>query len=419
MASAAAEGEPTLSEPNEQQIVQAMQARGQIILAAGPAEEAPVGVFPTPNEIWDLTGGMAWVFYGEGNTELTRPVIMADGFNSGPSTIGFSWAGLNQNGYPMISELRRRGRDVIIVGFAERSASIMDNAQVVIEAIFQANAQRRGSAPLAVGGFSMGGLVTRYALTRLETQQVDHQTALYWSYDSPHRGAWIPISLQSFAHYVRQLNPSFSEQINSPASQQLLWRHISEWDAKPEESQERTDFLTALRNMGGWPMRPLKIGVANGVSTGLGNGLKPRDVAFEGTGLGIRPTKLYLQGPDDNELVAELRVVTLPTNPVYTPAMPTLDSAPGGTLDGFGILADVLNEILGMGCTVSFRTHCFVPAVSAVAIADVDSDSSLYTSIDDLPASQSELDEFKCASQNEEHTKITEELCTWIFDRLP
>ena len=65
-----------------------------------------------------------------GNQHLTRPVIMADGFNSGPSTLDFSWTGLELGDYPMISELRRRGRDAIVLGFPERSASILDNARV-------------------------------------------------------------------------------------------------------------------------------------------------------------------------------------------------------------------------------------------------------------------------------------------------
>ena len=109
---------------------------------------------------------------------------------------------------------------------------------------------------------------------------------------------------------------------------------------------------------------------------------------------------------------------------VYTDGMPTIDGAPGGTLEGFGILADVLNSVKPIGlpivaATAHIRSHCFVPAVSAVAIKDPDTDENLYANIDEIPAAESELDEFKCASQNEAHTKITEELCTWIFDRLP
>jgi hypothetical protein len=367
------------------------------------------------------------VFYADGNDQLTRPVIMADGFNSGPSSIGFSWTGLELGGYRMISELRRRGRDVIILGFAERSASILDNARAAEEAIFRAIAQRRGDAPLAVGGFSMGGLVTRYALANLEFKRMDHQTAVYWSYDSPHRGAWIPISLQAFAHYARDIDGSFSNQINSPAAQQLLWRHIPEWNAVPEESKLRTEFRTALERVGGWPQRPRLIGVANGVGTGSGTGLPPGAVAMQGNGLAITPTRLYIQSPGDDALVADLRIL-IPLYPleardhVRTRALPEIDGAPGGTLEGFGILADALNglpPIMGTAATAPIPSHCFVPAVSAVAIRDLDTNDNLYANIDELPAADSELDEFKCASQNEEHTKITEELCTWIFDRLP
>jgi hypothetical protein len=417
-----------MTQPTNQQIAEALRDSGPIILAAGP-REVPVGIYPSPNEIWDLPGGTAWVFYADGNDHLTRPVIMADGFNSGPSTIAFSWAGLELGGYRMISELRGRGRDVIIVGFAERSASILDNAQAVEEAIFRAIGQRRGDAPLAVGGFSMGGLITRYALADLEFKRMDHQTAVYWSYDSPHRGAWIPISLQAFAHYAkaRNIDGSFSDQINSPAAQQLLWRHIPEWNAVPEESKLRTEFRTALERVGGWPRRPRLIGVANGVSSGTGTGLQPGAVALQGNGLAITPTRLYIQSPGENALVADLRIL-IPLYPleardhVRTPALPEIDGAPGGTLEGFGILVDVLAglpPIAGTAAVAPIRSHCFVPTVSAIAIRDVDTDENLYANIDELSAADSELDEFKCAAQNEEHTKITEELCTWIFNRLP
>jgi len=411
-----------MSEPTKQQIAEILRHSGPITLAAGP-REVPVGVFPTPNEIWELPGGTAWVFYGEGNRQLTRPVIMADGFNTGPSTLRFSWTCLELGDYPMISELRRRGRDAIMLGFAERSASILDNAEAAEAAILRAITERQGEEPLAVGGFSMGGLVTRYALANLESQRLDHQTALYWSYDSPHRGAWIPIALQAFAHYIRDLNNSFSSQINSPAAQQLLWRHIAEWDSGPEESKLRTDFLTALQSVGGWPQRPRLIGVANGVSDGIGTGLEPGATAFKGTGLSITPTGLYIQGPGERQLVADLRVVTPPPKQqVFTSALPTIDGAPGGTLDGFGILAEELGKLpawLLMQSAANIPSHCFVPAVSAVAIGNLDTDDDLYASIDDLPVEASELDEFRCAAQNEEHTKISEELCTWIFDRLP
>lgn len=409
-----------MSEPNAQQIAQALQADPPIVLAPGP-RGTPSRIPPSPNDVWSLPGGTAWVYYGEGNAGLTRPVIMADGFNTGPSTPEFSWSVLEWDNYPFLSELRRRGRDVILLGFTERSASIQENSRAAIAAIQEAITRRLGDHPLAVGGFSMGGLVTRYALARLETMKMDHQTALYWSYDSPHRGASIPISLQAFAHYTRALDSRFSDQMNSPASRQLLWQHIAEWQDAPSTSKERIEFLADLERMGRWPRIPRLIGVGNGVGSGTGNGIKPGLTAVRGKGLAVIGTDLRTQPTGTDSLVAAMRVLTVQKPDVHAPGLPDIDGAPGGTLAGFGILADELNKlaILGMGVEDPIRSHCFVPAVSAVAVRDLDTHDDLYVDIDGLSAGDSELDEFMLASHNEEHTKITDELCTWIMDRLP
>ncbi|MFD3807608.1 esterase/lipase family protein [Streptomyces sp. NPDC058611] len=412
-----------MSEPQatEQQIREAFSAAAPIILAPGP-KEPPTQTPPTPNDIWELPGGTAWVYYAEGSNRLTRPVIAADGFNVGPSSIEMLWQGLDWGQYAFFSELRRRGHDLIVLGFHERSAAIQRNADTVIAAILQAVATREGDHRLAVGGFSMGGLVTRYALTKMEHERIDHQTGLYWSYDTPHRGAWIPLGLQAFAHYSRKLNDGFSNQINSPAARQLLALHIEEWDGKPRQDELREQLLAELDRMGNWPAIPLKIGVANGVATGQGNGIKPGGHAVEGKGLTILGTHLYAQRSGDNQLVANLRLVTPPpAKEVRTDGLPEIDGAPGGTLEGFGILADKLNELppfLGFKTNAPIRHHAFVPSVSAVAVRDVTTDADLYVDIHGLAPESSELDDFRLASQNQPHTLMTAELGGWIVEQI-
>lgn len=410
------------NEPDEQQIAEALGAAANITLAPGPREarEAPAAA-PAPDQEWTLPEGRAWVYLADPGHGLAKPVILGDGFNSGPSDLDFSWEILERGPYPFITELRQRGYDVVLLGFDERSASILDNARAARSAIQEAIARRVGNHPLTVGGFSMGGLVTRYALAKMEHDHVDHQTELYFSFDSPHRGAWIPIALQSFAHYIRRLNAAFSNQMNSPAARQLLWQHISEWDDSPETDKERIEFLAELERVGGWPDRPRKIGVANGVRTGVANGIDPGVRAFRGKGLAITGTHLYAQPAGEEKLVAQLRVVTLRKPQIRTSGMPEIDGAPGGTLEGFGILADELNKIpaiIGLGSEAETREHCFVPSVSAVALRDIDTHEKLH---DPFPedSADSELDEYLCASHNEGHTLVTEELCTWILDRLP
>ncbi|MFB7214841.1 esterase/lipase family protein [Streptomyces sp. NPDC056255] len=413
-----------MSEPTHEQIVSGLHDRPPIALAPGPRLDAerPGSLPLPPSDVWELPGGTAWVYYGEGNPGLVRPVIFSDGFSTGPSELEFSWQIMEFGDYALISEARRRGHDVVLLGYHERSASILDNSLTAQAAIVRAIAERLGDTPLAVGGFSMGGLVTRHALAKMESQGIDHQTSLYFSYDSPHRGAWIPIALQAFAHYIKDLDSRFSDQINSPAARQLLWRHIEKWDSTPDQSDERGAFLAEMQTVGEWPRRPRLIGVANGTGDGTGTDVRAGELALESKGLTVAGTKLYTQAPGLDELVAKLRVVTLKTNEVRTKGIPSIDGAPGGSLEGFGILADAfnaLNPFLGFKTDVRIRSHCFVPSVSAVDVADLDTDDELYKDISSLPEGTGGLDEFKLASRNEGHTLVTEELCTWLLDRLP
>lgn len=213
---------------------------------------------------WPLEGGTAWVFYSSpGQTRVRKPVILADGFSSGKSDPDALWNGLENGEYPLVSQLREAGFDLVLLGFDERSASIIDNADVAIECIKKAIDDREGSAKLTVGGFSMGGLVTRYALAKMHHEGDDHQTATFLSYDTPHSGAWLPISVQAFAHFVKdnwgglpgfgELLGSFSRMVNSTAARQLLRWHIESVSAEPRQDRARTDFLAELERVGSWP----------------------------------------------------------------------------------------------------------------------------------------------------------------------
>ncbi|MFJ8010861.1 esterase/lipase family protein [Streptomyces fagopyri] len=406
----------------EAQAVEAFESGPPIILAPGPRTTDRTA--PNPDDVWDLPYGTAWVYHGEGNRQLTRPVLIADGFSSGPTDLALTWELLEHGPYPLLSELRRRGRDVVLVGYHERSASILQNAETVMAAVIETIDRRVGDHPPAVGGFSMGGLVTRYALAKMETAGIEHQAQLYYSWDSPHTGAWIPVALQAFAHYVKKLNPGFSDQINSPAAQELLSQHIANWDDKPAPSERRRAFLRALEEVGNWPRsRELRlIALANGPGTGAGNGIRPGVDALTGEGIAVSGTKLRTQAEGESQLVANLRVVTTPNREVRTNGLPDIDGAPGGTLAGFGILADTLNALpplAGFRVSNPVREHCFVPAVSAIALREPDTHDDLYTPIGDDELEETPFHAVKLASQSDTHTLVTEELATWFLDQLP
>ncbi|MFC9085766.1 lipase family alpha/beta hydrolase [Nocardiopsis dassonvillei] len=404
----------------EEQAAEALRSAPPIILAPGP--RATDRIPPPPTDVWDLPYGTAWVYHGEGNGQLTRPVLIADGFSVGPSDLGFTWDNLEYGPYPLLGEMRRRGRDVVLVGYHERSASILQNAEAVMAAVTEAVDRRLGDHPLTVGGFSMGGLVARYALAKMETMGLAHQAQLYFSYDSPHTGAWIPVSLQAFAHYIRRLDDRFSDQINSPASQELLSKHIASWQDKPATSERRQEFLRALEEVGDWPQQPRLIALANGPDSGNGNGVAPGVEAVKGKGLAVTGTELRTQPEGDDQLAAKLRVVTLPTREIRTSELPDIDGAPGGTLPGFGILANALNDLpawLGFKVGNPVREHCFVPAVSAVALREPATREDLYTPISEEELEQAPFHAVRFASQSEMHTLVTEELAMWFLDQLP
>ncbi|MCE7080424.1 triacylglycerol lipase [Streptomyces sp. ST2-7A] len=391
---------------------------GTFTLGGVPTPESAGAIEVPEHEEWTLPNGFAWVFPGEGNRGgLVRPVIMADGFNLGRSRLDELYRGL-ESGFPFIGELRRCGRDVILLGFEERSASIQDNAQAVEAAIMRTVAEQRGDARLVVGGFSMGGMVTRYALARMETRRMDHRTALYFSYDSPHRGASIPVGVQAFSHFIPFPN-DFARQMNSPAARQMLWRHHDKDTGKIGVAPERAEFLTALERVGNWPMIPLKIGVANGRGDGVGlPDVTPGEVALRIDRI-YPGTTFHAQARGDDATAAYLnRRLPKAERTITTDDFPELDGAPGGTLHTYGILARAM-EKLGGRADLRYEDVCFVPSVSAVAIRDIEKQDDLYASINEAGPENSELDDFLCSSTTTAHTAVTAELCTWIMDRLP
>ncbi|MFE4304636.1 esterase/lipase family protein [Streptomyces sp. NPDC056517] len=398
---------------------QAERSVGEFTLATPVGAESPVPLpypVPTPDEEWELPNGFAHVFYGEGNRGITRPVLLCDGFNLGKSDLKALYAGLDRD-YPLLTQLRRRGRDVILLGLDERSASILDNAEAATAAILRTTAEQLGDAPLTVGGFSMGGLITRYALAKMEMRRMDHRVRLYFSYDTPHRGAVVPVGLQAFAHFIPVPN-DFARQMNSPAARQMLWRHFDPKTGEIGIAPERKAFLEELARLGNWPQIPLKLALANGRGDGTGLAIPPGETALKVDR--IYPGTTFLaQAQGKDVIVAELKRRFPPAEKtITTNDFPELDGAPGGTLRSYGILADTLKKA-GAKVDLRHESVCFVPSVSAVAIRDIDQQKDLYTNIDDLPPEESEIDEFICSSDTTEHTAITQELGEWLLERLP
>ncbi|MFF4190427.1 hypothetical protein [Nonomuraea sp. NPDC001831] len=436
--------------------VERVQAQESGPAPAGRAQQIagalPTGVFfahdpagsgerREPDARWELTSawpyqgrlatGTAAVHLAAGHDALVRAMIFADGFGLGPSDLAGLWGRLDApyppHGDRLLSRLLAQGIDVVLLGFAARHTHLQANAGVAAACVGRVISERLGTTPLIVGGLGAGGLVTRYALAEMERRREDHQTTTYLSYDSPHNGAWLPLVLQQLAHFAEALAPAApgtpgqAELIRSPAAQQLLWGWVPDGRYSgpvATASPLRLAFIEDLRAAGWFPLRPRKLGVSNGAADGTGRNVPPDALAFEWTALdGLAGATVRTQ-PDRGagRRVGGMRAVPLWASTSRTSDVAPFDGAPGGTLACYGTVADAF----GAPIAGRFRSACFVPTVSALALQydPLDWTVDLYTDITALSPEQSELDDYQCDSDNSEHGTVTGTLADWILGHL-
>lgn len=127
----------------------------------------------------------------------------------------------------------------------------------------------------------MGGLIGRVALKELENEDYDHKFNLYVSYDSPQKGAYIPLGLQWLADDLKFFLPGYVSNsylvdlieeifgfdapiadlygiLNSNAAKQMLFKHYN--DLFESEYTELQDYLEGL----GYPEDSRNISFLNG-----------------------------------------------------------------------------------------------------------------------------------------------------------
>jgi hypothetical protein len=131
-------------------------------------------------------------------------------------------------------------------------------------------------------GISMGGLVARIALRKMELDGVDHQTWKYISVDSPHKGANVPAGLQAAVRHIQNTNlqiftinvldyESFEETreviklFESKAAQQMLIYSI---DKNYSYNNNTHNLFQQEYDRLGFPQRCQNIAVSNGSNNG-------------------------------------------------------------------------------------------------------------------------------------------------------
>ena len=389
-----------------------LTARGTVAIGG---QDAPT----LPDDSWPLYGangnrGTAWVYRASGHAEVVHPVIVAEGFPGGYAP-DYLYEMMNQEG--LLVKLLAAGHDVILLAFANGTDLMERNAAVAVACI-QAVIGRT-KHPLAVGGVSMGGLITRYALAWMERHGISHRTHLFFTIDTPHRGSATALAIQWFTRYFRDAMPmasDFSALIGTPANREFLIHMLGDDGTSTGVDPLRTAFLAQLENLGGYPQGPRRIAVSSGRGNG-GHSLPAGAPLMSWSGSPFASATLTASGAAN--VLGEVGAgdcFLAPTSPGATLVAATersWEGAPGGQ-NGYTPMAAVIAQSLGCGTvTVQSPSACSVPTISAL---DIDQDP--FAPIPPSSAGKSPFHDYVCSSQDLPHITLSAATAQWLLTQL-
>jgi hypothetical protein len=232
-----------------------------------------------------------------------------------------------------------QGFEINRINWCDAADYIQRNAFVLMDVLAAIRARRVAEEQLIVIGGSMGGLITRYALARMETEKNSHGVDVFISWDAPQEGAYIPLSIQYFSEFMTHtidrgldvpdfllaMSPDILRTVygaDLPASRQMLVRHHSTPLALTPHA-DFVDFFTQLRNQyGNYPKTAglRMVAIANG--SGLGYNTRPA-VGYHPNprlpiisnwkfGIDLRPVGIQFQANLSLDLTATLGMTMAP-----------------------------------------------------------------------------------------------------------
>lgn len=409
-----------------------------------------------------LGSGEYKIYYDNIDGVLDKPIIFIDGFDPNDSRdIPSMYQLLNfGNSNENLGDIiRSEGYDLIVLNFEEEYFSPTDgstpirggadyiqrNAFTLIELINIINAQKAGSSEQnVVIGPSMGGLISRYALRYMEQNALDHDTRLYISFDTPHRGANVPIGMQYLFNYmlngdpgITEVEPLVSGLLNSPAAKQMLIDHyLGHVDAVGVEQANithtpigapnfRDAFQTELNNMG-FPQNVRNVAITNGSGSGQLTGTPGMELLNHTFDTGPTPfppfgnidtraiitvnfTPLAGQNIEVTDFVGQgflfgnwIEAFSFNAVAESTNASNGLDSAPGGQFDLFAFDDGTNPLITEFVNNLNSQYFNFIPTLSGLAI---DSESDWYANPD---TNNSPFVNTYIPNSNEPHVTLTQ-----------
>jgi len=405
-------------------------------------------------------------YFGEGeyqifldNTDgvLDKPIIILDGFDPGDQRdINGLYKSLTFDGDNIADIVRDEGFDIVILNAPQYTTDgqaidggadyIQRNAMVLIELINFINEQKEGEEELVVLGPSMGGLIARYGLAIMEQNSTPHETRLYISFDSPHRGANIPISLQYLINYLAEQFDNaeamavVDQVLNSSAAKEMLYDHLlGHLEAGSSTQQDPTklspagapDFRDAFQaelDALGFPENVRNVAMVNGSGDGSTTGMPGMqiinttlDITTGVTGdvrLNFAPmANQTIEASFFETFVAGISVDVFSADAQALPTIDGVDAAPGGT-------SNISNAIGGGGGNPVIQDFVdaldqdefsFIPVISALALENEDD----WYALPDIGGTHSSpFVSVFIPSENQRHVSVTAESAQFALDEI-
>ena len=435
------------------------------LLAQTPGSESPIMTVDATipyqgyDEAMPLLGAAQYkIYYDNVDGVLDKPIFLIDGFDPNDSRdIPAVYALLNygNSGMNLGDLIRDEGYDLVVLNFEAAYPSPTDgtmlmggadyiqrNALTLVELITTINSMKVGAEQNVVIGPSMGGLISRYALSYMEQNALDHDTRLNISFDAPHRGANVPIGMQYLFNYMVNGEPGITEAeplvnglLNSPAAKQMLidhyLGHVNGTGVLQDNSTHtpkgapnfRDAFQTEIDAMG-FPQNTRNISISNGSGVGQMTGTPGMElikhtfntgiVTVGGIPLSTRAIVTVRFAPLANEnlkvtdfvgqtwLITWFNALAFQANAQSTSGSAGLDSAPGGQFDLFSFDDGTNPLITEFTSNLNSQYFSFIPTLSSLAI---DNQPNWYANPDvtDSPFANTYI-----PTDNEPHVTLTD-----------
>ncbi len=388
---------------------------------------------PQPTTTWAVTAsvpydgvagaGSAYVYLAEGRTQLANPVVVVEGFDLDDS-MGWDvlYGMLNQE--QLIETLRAEGFDAVVLDFASATAPIQRNAFVLTELLEMVRAAVGPQRTSALIGASMGGLVSRYALGWLAQQQIDSGVRTWIAFDSPQRGAVIPLGLQHWLDFFQDDSEAAAfllSRLDTPAARQLLLQHhLATVGTTAAADPLRAAFEADLQAVGLPTCR--RVAVANGSGAAANQGFAPGQqiirYEYDSFLVDIRGNVWAVPQQTSARIFQGVMNVIWPLPDTYldvnVAGAVSWDGAPGGWRASMAQM-DTTSVPYG-DIEALFGHHCFIPTVSALDLAGVGPLHDVLADPDLM--SRTTFDALHVPLQNQEHVSITPESALWFLEEI-